>query len=348
MISRLAYLVAVISAISMCCASRLAHAQSDQVFLSKGAPTRGKITDMDRDQVTLEVSGAQRPIPVNEIVRVTFAGEPIELNSARSAAFQKNYTLAAQELRKLEGTQLANDYIKQDAEYYKALCQARLAMTEGGDKTAAMTALLNFVRAAPKSFHFYEAAEVLGDLAQASGKYADAAKYYDPIARATWPDYQMRANNAVGRALTAEKQIDQALERFEKVLSTDLTTPEGNRQKLLATAGKAVCLAEKGKGAEGVALLEDIINKNDSQDTALFARTYNALGKCYLKMNKPKDAVLAFLHTDILFYSEPEAHAEALYHLSKLWTEINKSDRAVTARNTLKERYAGSIWASLE
>ena len=80
----------------------------------------------------------------------------------------------------------------------------------------------------------------------------------------------------------------------------------------------------------------------------LFARAYNALGRCYMKQNKPKDAVLALLHTDVLFYADADAHAEALYYLSKLWSDINKSDRAVAARSTLRERYAGSIWATLE
>jgi tetratricopeptide (TPR) repeat protein len=221
-------------------------------------------------------------------------------------------------------------------------------MGEGGDKTAATTAMFNFVRSAPQSYHFYEAAEVLGDLAMASGKWADAAKYYGPISNAPWPDYQMRANNAIGRALSGEKKFDEALDKFKAVIGSDLATPEATRQKNLANVGKAVCLAETGKAEEAVAALQDLINKNDPQDAVLFARAYNALGRCYIKLNKPKDAVLALLHTDVLFYNDADAHAEALYHLSKLWTDINKSDRAVAARSTLRERYAGSIWATLE
>jgi tetratricopeptide (TPR) repeat protein len=322
----------------------------DQVYLSKGAPSRGRIPEsgINREQVTLEASSGAKQFEVNEIVRITFADEPAELNNARTAVIQKNYNHAAQELRKLDPQKIERTVIKQEIEYLRALAQARLAMTEGGDKNAAITAMLNFVKSAPQSFHFYDAAETLGDLSMSLGKFADAAKYYTPIASAKWPDYQLKANSAIGRALVGEKQYDQALTKFETVIKSDATGAEAARQKLLATTGKAVCLAETGKAEEGVALMQEIIKNNDPQDAPLFARTYNALGRCYLKLNKPKDALLAFLHVEILFAGEADAHAEALYHLSKLWGDINKSDRAVTARTTLRERYAGSIWATLE
>ena len=52
--------------------------------------------------------------------------------------------------------------------------------------------------------------------------------------------------------------------------------------------GKAVCLAETGKVAEGIAMLQELINKNDPQDSLPFGRIYNALGRCYVKENKAK------------------------------------------------------------
>ena len=328
-----------------------AWAQTDQVFPVRGAPARGTVTAITRDQVSLDAAGSNRQIAVNEISRIAFGDEPSELNAARMAALQKNYAAAAAELKKVDPTKISREFVKQDFEFYKALCQARQALSEGGDKKAAIDAMFSFVRGAQQSYHFYEAAEVLGDLSMAAGKYSDAAtRYYGAtgVAGAPWPEYQMRGNSAVGRALIADKQFDQALAKFDAVISTELSTPEAARQKLLATAGKAICLAETGKAEEGLALLQDVINKNDPQDAALFARTYNAMGRCYQKQNKPKDALLAYLHTDVLFYTDADAHAEALYNLSKLWGDVNKQDRAVAARTTLKERYAGSVWASLE
>jgi tetratricopeptide (TPR) repeat protein len=322
--------------------------RDDQVFRAKGTPTRGRVSEVSRDAVTVEVAGNKQPVSVNEIVRVAFAEDPSDLSTARSAIIQKNYNQALQDLKKIDAQRIANPFVRQDLEYYKALCQAKQAMSEGGDKAAATEAMLNFVKAAPQSYHFYDAAEVLGDLAMSSGKWADAVKYYGPISNAPWAEYQMRANIALGRALIGEKQYDQALEKLAAVLTSDVSTPEALRQKNIAQVGKAVCLAETGKVAEGIALLQELINKNDPQDSFLFGRIYNALGRCYVKENKAKDAALAFLHTDILFYGDADAHAESLYYLSKLWPQINKSDRAITARNTLRERYAGSIWATQE
>jgi len=320
------------------------HGQSDKIFGAKTTPTPGIIVEMGRDKVVLDTNGVKRDFPVNEITQINFAEEPSDLNSARSAVRQRNYNQALTELKKLDAAPLARDVIKQDFEYYKALCLAKLAMTEGGDKTAATAAMLAFARAYPQNYHFYEVAEMMGDLAASSGNSADAARYYGPIAAAPWPDYQMRGNNAIGRAQLADKQFEPALATFDKVLASDLATPEAAQQKLLATVGKSICQAETGKADQAVTALQDIIAKNDPQDAALFARTYNALGRCYLKQNKPKDALLAFLHTDVLFYAEPDAHAEALYHLSTLWNDMNKTERAVAASNTLKTRYAGSVW----
>jgi tetratricopeptide (TPR) repeat protein len=327
--------------------------REDQVFVAKNAPTRGNIAaeiGMTRDKVSVDTPAISRQIDVNEITRITFRDEPSELNLGRMQAIQKNYNQALTELKKVDPQKIDRAYIRQDLEFYRALCLCKLALSDGGDKKAATDAMRAFVSKAPQSYHFYEAAEVLGDVAMAAGNYADAAKYYGPtgLGAAPWGDYQMRANNACGRALIGEKQFDQALDKFKAVIGSDLSTPEAVRQKNLAQAGRAVGLAETGKVDEAIALVQDTIDKCDSQDSLLFARLYNALGRCYLKQDKPKDAVLAFLHTDMLFHADADAHAEALYYLSKHWTDINKADRAMAAKNTLRERYSGSVWATRE
>src|SRR6187200_270894 len=206
--------------------------REDQVFLTKGAPVRGTIPDggMTRDRVTIDSATTPRPIEVHEITRITFKDEPGDLNLARTQALQKNYSQALVDLKKLDGQKFERAYVRQDIEFYRALCLCRLALNEGGDKKAATDAMYAFVSKAPQSYHFYEAAEILGDVAMAAGNYAEAARYYGPVATAPWDDYQIKANNATGRALLGEKKFDQALEKFQAVIKSPLETPDALKQ----------------------------------------------------------------------------------------------------------------------
>ena len=325
--------------------SSTAHAQRDQVFGERGTPTTGTITEVTPTTVTVQVGTTSRSFPVNEVQRINLDGEPAELRRAREAMQQGRYEDVRAELAKIVVADIRRELVKQDVEYYKGLVEARLALTTGGDKAAAHDALYNFVRTNPQSYHFYEAAEVLGDLAVAVGKYEDAARYYAALAKAPWPEYKLRASLLEARPLSLAGQWQPAQQRYDTVLSASLDTPAARRMKLMATIGRARAVAELGNPQEGVAALQEIIAKQDPSDIELFSRAYNALGACYLKGNQPKEALLAYLHVDVLFFAIAEEHAEALLHLSQLWSEMNKSDRAVQARTLLQSRYAGTLWA---
>jgi hypothetical protein len=62
-------------------------------------------------------------------------------------------------------------------------------------------------------------------------------------------------------------------------------------------------------------------------------------------MGQNEGAVLAFLHTDMLFANQPDSHAEALYQLSTLWGKLGEPQRAADAKARLANLYAGSSWA---
>jgi len=326
------------------CLPRPAQAQLDKVFGPKGVPVEGTITGITPEKITLDQAGTPREFNVNEVAKVTFGDDPPELAKARDSVIAGQIEAALTTLKTLNAGAIARDLVKQDAEYYRAFCDAKLALAGTGNLAAADAALFEFVRTKRDSYHTYEATELLGSLALAQGKYSDAEKRFAFLGRAPWPDYKLRANVMEARALAAQQKFPEAQAKYEAIIGTGEAGPEVNRQKLLATVGKAICLAETGKADEGIQMLETVIRDNDSKDSALFAKTYNGLGNCYLKTNRPKDALLAFLHVDLLFNADGEAHAEALFHLSKLWGDVNKADRALAARTLLKERYAGSIW----
>ena len=334
-----------ICTLAMLLCQQSAFAQRDQVFGLRGTPTSGTITAVSPSGITLQVGSSSKVVPLNEIQRVTFDGEPNELRRAREAAHQGRFEDARAELDKLNVADLRRDFVRQDVEYYSAYLDSRMSLTEGGNKDAALEALLTFVRRHPQSYHFYEAAETLGDLAVALGKNEDAVRYYAALAKAPWPEYKLRSAMLEARAQGALQQWDAAQQRYDSVLASELDTPEVHRLKLLATVGRAVTVAHKGHPQEAIETLQGVVAQNDSSDVELFSRAYNALGTCYVLAQQPQEALLAYLHVDLLFFGDPEEHAEALFHLSKLWNEVNKPDRAVTARNMLQTRYAGTAWA---
>jgi tetratricopeptide (TPR) repeat protein len=326
----------------------VSHAQMDAVTVNKKI-NRGALTDMSPTEVTLDMAGVARKFPVNEITKVAFGNEPTDLTAARNSLEQKNYNSAKDQLDKIDVAKVEKDLITQDIAYYKAYCLAKLALTEGGNKKDAAVAMFKFYQAYPNNYHFYEASEILGDLGVATANFEAAAKYYGEagLGGAPWPEYKLKAGLAMGRSLVLAGKFEDAAKAFDAVAASGENNAEANSLKQHATVGKAHCLAESGNAEEGIIILTDIVAKNDPQlDAKLFARAYNALGNCYLQQKKPKEALMAFLKTDLLFFSDSDAHAEALSKLAKLWDDTGHSDRATDARNKLRDRYSGSIWAA--
>ena len=103
-----------------------------------------------------------------------------------------------------------------------------------------------FADANQDNYHYFEASEVVGDLLVAVRQYAQAAKYYERLDKAPWPDYQMRAGVASGRALLAQGKLAEAQKAFEKVAANDAEGDLAQGQRVQARLGLAgVLVAEK-------------------------------------------------------------------------------------------------------
>lgn len=318
---------------------------ADRVRLVRGNEI-GEIAEMTPLQVTLKKDATgDREIPVNEIKTIQFSGEPNELSQARVNAANGAYEIALELLEKIDVGKLDRDFVKQDIEFYKGWCAARLALAGKGEIGDAGRQLNNFVRTYSNNFHYLAARETMGDLLMAGSGYENAEKQYAELAKAPWADYKMRAAVAVGRSLQAQNKHAEAITQFDAALATTGDAAEAQNERLAATLGKAISLAETGGADEAVGIIEKVIHDADPQQKELHARAYNALGTCYEKAGKNKEALLAFLHVDVLYNTVPEAHAEALSHLATLWKAIGQDERARESRQTLTERYAGSRWA---
>jgi tetratricopeptide (TPR) repeat protein len=332
--------------LAIACSASVALAQSEyyRVHLQNGSIVPGRLTEITKDKVVLQSTPSPKEFPVNELKFVQIPAEPKELMEARNAAVDGHNEEVIAALDKIPPPALGKEDIKQDVEFYRALANARLAMAGTGDARAAGSALVSFINANKNSYHFYEANETAGDLLVAVGMYDQAPTYYRALAAAPWPDYRVRANVALGRTLQSQGKHEEAMRQFESVLASEPKGKGVENLLLAARIGKARSLVETGKGQEGVQLLQDAIDKAPADAAMLYALAYNALGQAYFKLNQPKNSLYAYLHVDLLYNQMPEQHAEALYHLKQLWTQMNKPERAKAAEELLKTRYASSAW----
>jgi tetratricopeptide (TPR) repeat protein len=325
-----------------------AQSRIDTVVPVNGSAIRGSVTAATRDEITIDVKGKTQKLPVNELQRIIFGDGPTGLRQAHEALADGQYANALETLNKIRDSQLKEPLVQQDFEFQVAYCKAMLGEEVEGSTAAAAKELLDFLRKYPDSFHFYRAAETLGDLAMRLGSFDKAVSFYGQLAKSPWVDYKLKAAVLEANALQAQgpEKYAEALARYDVVVKAKVRGAQAERQRQFALAGKAACEAELGNTESALKVAEQVIRDNDPSDVELFAKAYNALGAAYRQANNPRDAILAYLHVDLLCHRARDAHAESLYYLSTLWGKVGKPDRAAEARSTLKARYAGTTWAT--
>ncbi|HEX5446493.1 MAG TPA: tetratricopeptide repeat protein [Pirellulales bacterium] len=331
-------------------AAHQAARADDQIKKTSGDVVRGTIVALGKDEVKFEKSGKQDTIPTYEIQSIRIDEEPPQLNLIRNKVSSGAYENALKDLDKIEADSVSKADVKQDIVWLKAYCHAQLALGGGGDLADAGRQLKAFIDANGNSYHYYPANELAGDLASALGKYEAATRFYKTLADSPLPGYKIRSSVDVGRAKLAEKKFPEALKEFETALGlVDKSGDAGESQKLAAMLGKAACLGETGQPQDGVKLAEEVIGKlpNPEEENELHARAYVTLGNCLRKLDQTKPALLAFLHVDLLYFANPQTHAEALWNLAALQQQLGKLDRATQAAQLLKERYPNSPWAKM-
>lgn len=316
----------------------------DQVTTTSKAIS-GNVKSVGRyEVVVVDPSTIPQKIPVNEIVTIYFDDEPNMMETARGHLIEGRYRDASGALDKVKVEDLDRPELEQDLDFYKALCAARLALGGTGTIKEAGSSMAKFAVDNPNSYHYLEACEVVGDLLVAMGLYANAEKYYAQVETAPWPDYKMRANVAIGRTRLAQGKTAEARQAFQSVLDMNATGELAKAQELAAEVGLARCMAVADP-EQAIQAVDAILAKADPEDVGLHARAYNTKGTALRKAGRAKEALLAFLHVDVLYFAVPEAHAEALANLADLWNELHKTERAVRARGILEEQYGNSPWA---
>ncbi len=124
----------------------------------------GQVIEMSALEVTIEKSSVRTPVAVNEIVSITWDGEPATVGSARAAMAAGRYEDALESIQKVKTDELKRLEVLQEVEFIEALASARLALAGNGDGGGAESLMLAFGKKYSQNYHYLEACEYLGDL----------------------------------------------------------------------------------------------------------------------------------------------------------------------------------------
>jgi tetratricopeptide (TPR) repeat protein len=344
MIQRIRTLLAIATTFCLLGIQSLQAQDRDRVFPVKGPAVTGKIVEKNRDKVVIEVRGNNQNFPSNEILRVLFEGEPTTLSRTKDLVAQGQIEQAVDEFKKIDAASLPSEDMKQDYQFLRGYIAGTLATKGKGDPKNALTLLTNWVKDNAQSYQFYQAAELMGDLAVASGTPDQAAKYYGGLAAAPFPELKTKGSFLQGKALMASKQNADAKAKYQAVLEAKLSDPVSLKFQKMARIGIIQCDALEGKATEAIGELEKMVDEGDSTDGELFAELFNTLGSLFAAAGRNEEAVLSYLKTDQLYGAQSEPHAESLYRLNQLWTKMGSTQKAADAKQKLEKLYPTSPW----
>lgn len=328
----------------------IAQAQTDSVFRTAefgNKQVRGKIVKTTPIEVTVETRNGQETVPAREIKKITFSNEPRSLNRARDHFEGQRFDDCLQTIQKIDGEPKSR-FIKQEMDFLAAVSDANKAL-RGDRETTTQTAeqaVASFIQQNSDSYRLVQAIDVYAQLLMANGKTEAAQKQFNKLTKSRWPKYIARGHFFEGENLVLANQLAAAEKSYRELAGLSDSDPSTKQFKQLAECQLAKLAALQGDVQRAVSTIENIIKNENAENSRLFAYAYNALGTCYLQSNELKKACRAFLHTELLFSSESDAHAEALYNLAKIWPKLKEVERANRARELLSSRYRNSIWAS--
>ena len=325
----------------------------DAVVTRDGATVRGTLVSVSPDSVAIESPSGIKTVSIVDLVEVSVDGEPDSLRAARRLLIRRDARGAIGELAKIdpEKSKDADPRIREELEFITLAATAQAATA--ADAAEQVKPLSDFLEKNSRSHHTYAGYELLGDILARQSKYQEAATAYESLDRGP-PALRIRAASARAGLLMQQGKFVEAIKEFEAAekINTEPNDTASARQKRESALGRARCLAQSGKAAEGIAVtrqaIRDAVVKNGTvQDKDLLAAAFTVLGACQRAAGgQDEDARISFLTVDLVYNQLPSAHAEALANLIELWTAANQPERAREAVQVLTTSYPDTPWAA--
>ena len=318
---------------------------ADVLTLVPGAATkapgnqlRGTVVAETPTEVKFKpTAGPEQSIPIDQVDSIAYEGQPASLGLAETRLNNGDLAGAVELFKKAAAEASGKPTVAQAAAFGALAAQADQAMGSPA-KAAEVAGLLDaFIKANPAGRHLGPALEAMAKLDLVRGEADKADASAAALARLPWA--ADRAAVLRAEVLGRKGQHDQAVAALDKILAW---AEKGSPKARAAMLSKSKALAGLKKFDEAETLVRAVIDQSPAEDAAVQAVARNTLGDCLRAAGRPKDALFAYLQTDILFDKDKEQHPRALYEIAQLWRVLKRDDRADETLERLRQQYPQS------
>ena len=302
---------------------------------------RGTIQSETATDVVVKLGATTYNVPTDQILSVRYDGQPASMVLAETNEASGQVEKAADLYKKAAIEAGGKPLIEQAAKYKQAALIAENALGDPSKATEAVALLEAFVKAYPSGRSTGHALENLARLQMQKKDYAAVEQTIASIAKL--PHGADRAAVLRARISANQGKYAEAIADLDKLIKS---SADGTARKRDAQLAHAECLAGLKKYPEAETEVRGVIKTLPPEDVASQSIAYNTLGDCLRSAGRPKDALLAYLHTDVLYAKDKEQHPRALFQIEQIWRQLKRDDRADEVRAKLKQDYPLSPWAS--
>jgi TolA-binding protein len=273
--------------------------------------------------------------------------EPAILAQAQSNERSGSLEPALEKYKQIQGEYSGEDKrLITDLKFLIARTLVKSALADPSKLESSKAAIQTFRNENKTNFRYLEATLLEAQLlATDPSSGAAAQELLKEVQAAPVKGFQLQAGVQLGRLLLNGNDVAGALTAFDQVIQQSAGDAGSTAALFDGLLGKAMCQQKQGQLDEAVATLDEVISKASESEAQTLAEAWVLKGDCFRARNLPRDALFAYLHVDVLYPSEPAAHAEALYRLASLWGPAGHQDRADQALANLTEKYPNSTWA---
>jgi TolA-binding protein len=304
-----------------------------------GGRVRGQVQSESPGEVVVRLGTNTTTVPTDQIISIRYDGQPATLQLAETREAAGQLSEAADLFKKAAGEASDRPFVVQTALFREAAALTDLALIEPDRLKDARDKLLRFVRTYPNSRHIIPAREDLARLQLNAGDFKAAEATIAELARL--PKAAERAAVLHARVLTRQGSYAEAISELDRLIAN---FPDRSARKREARLAKAEGLVGQKKYQEAEALVRQVIQETPAEDVPAQAVAYNTLGDCLRAANRPKDALLAYLHTDLLYSKDKEEHPRALHQIERLFRQLKQDGRADEYAQRLRQEYPRSPW----